>query len=60
MKRKGTREGTPLSQSEFISLIKEAEKGPFKPIGTFDKFRKDVLKKSKYGKQKNNLSRTSL
>jgi Txe/YoeB family toxin of Txe-Axe toxin-antitoxin module len=42
-KRKATRQGVPLSQVEFIALIKEAEKGPFKPLGTFEEFKKDVL-----------------
>lgn len=41
--RKVTRQGAPLPQSEFITLIKEAEKGPFKPLGTFEEFKKDVL-----------------
>lgn len=44
--------GSPLSQSEFMSLIKEAENGPFKTIGTFEEFRKDVLSvwKKRHGK----------
>jgi Txe/YoeB family toxin of Txe-Axe toxin-antitoxin module len=42
-KRKVTRQSDPLSQSEFIALIKEGEKGPFKPLGTFEEFKKDVL-----------------
>lgn len=50
--RKVTRQGDPLPQSEFITLIKEAEKGPFKPLGTFEEFRKDVLKMSKLWKTK--------
>jgi Txe/YoeB family toxin of Txe-Axe toxin-antitoxin module len=41
-----------MSQEEFVDLIKEAEKGPFKPLGSFDEFKNDVLNawKRKYGK----------
>ncbi len=44
--------GEPLSQQEFESLIKEAEKGPFKPLGSFDEFKIDILSawRKKYGK----------
>jgi len=44
--------GNPMSQEEFVDLIKEAEKGPFKPLGSFDEFKNDVLNawKRKYGK----------
>jgi hypothetical protein len=44
--------GEPMSQDEFMSLIKEAEKGPFKPLGSFDEFKSDVLSawKKKYEK----------
>lgn len=44
--------GTPMSQEEFVDLIKEAEKGPFKTLGSFDEFKNDVLNawKKKYGK----------
>lgn len=35
--------GEPMSQAEFVSLIKEAEQGSFKPLGSFDEFKKDVL-----------------
>lgn len=34
---------SPLSQSEFVGLIKEAEQGSFKAIGTFEEFKKDVI-----------------
>lgn len=41
--------GEPMSQEEFMDLIKEAEKGPFK---TMDNFVEDIksLWKKKYGK----------
>ena len=41
--------GEPMSQLEFVDLIKEAEKGPFK---TMDNFTEDILAlwKKKYGK----------
>lgn len=41
--------GEPMSQEEFVALIKEAEKGPFK---TMDNFVEDIkaLWKQKYGK----------
>ena len=41
--------GEPMSQEEFVSLIKEAEKGPFKSM---DNFTEDIkaLWKKKYGK----------
>lgn len=44
--------GEPMSQLEFVDLIKEAEKGSFKPLGSFDEFKNDVLSawKRKYGK----------
>jgi Txe/YoeB family toxin of Txe-Axe toxin-antitoxin module len=44
--------GEPMSQEEFVDLIKEAEKGPFKPLGSFDEFKNDVLNawKRKCGK----------
>lgn len=44
--------GEPMSQEEFVALIKEAEKGPFKPLGTFEEFKNDVLTawEKKYGK----------
>lgn len=44
--------GEPMSQEEFSDLIKAAEKGPFKPLGSFDEFKKDVLSvwKRKNGK----------
>lgn len=35
--------GEPMSKDEFVSLIKEAENGPFKPLGSFDEFKNDVL-----------------
>lgn len=43
---------TPLSQDEFIKLIKDGENGSFKPIGTFEEFKKDVLSvwKKRHGK----------
>lgn len=41
--RKVTRQGDPLPQSEFIALIKEGEKGPFKPLGTFEEFKKAII-----------------
>lgn len=34
---------TPLSQTDFISLVKEGENGTFKAVGTFEEFKKDVL-----------------
>lgn len=34
--------GDPMSHEEFEALIKEAEKGPFKPIGSFDEFKNDI------------------
>ena len=42
-KHKATRQGAPLSQSEFIALIKEGESGSFTPVGTFEEFKKEVL-----------------
>lgn len=41
--------GESMSQEEFVGLIKEAEKGPFK---TMDNFTEDILAlwKKKYGK----------
>ncbi len=44
--------GEAMSQEEFVDLIKEAEKGPFKPLGSFDEFKNDILSawKRKYGK----------
>ena len=44
--------GEPMSQGEFEALIKEAEKGPFKPLDSFDEFRKDIVStwEKKYGK----------
>ena len=44
--------GEPMSQEEFVDLIKEAEKGPSRPLGSFDEFKNDVLSawKRKYGK----------
>lgn len=44
--------GESMSQEEFVSLIQEAEKGSFKPLGSFDEFKNDVLSawKRKYGK----------
>ncbi|MBX3163487.1 MAG: hypothetical protein KF900_03330 [Bacteroidetes bacterium] len=35
--------GEPMSQEEFVVLIKEAEKGTFKPLSSFEDFRKDIL-----------------
>lgn len=35
--------GEPMSQGEFVDLIKEAEKGVFTPLGSFDDFKKDIL-----------------
>ena len=32
---------TPLSQTDFISLVKEGENGTFKAVGTFEEFKKD-------------------
>lgn len=32
-----------ISQEEFMNLIKDAEKGTFKPIGTFEEFRKNII-----------------
>ena len=34
---------SPLSQNDFVNLIKEGEKGSFKAVGTFEEFKKDVL-----------------
>lgn len=34
---------SPLSQDDFINLVKDGEKGAFKAIGTFEEFKKDVL-----------------
>lgn len=34
---------TPLSQTDFINLVKEGENGTFKAVGTFEEFKKDVL-----------------
>ena len=44
--------GESMSQEEFVDLIKEAEKGHFKPLGSFDEFKNNVLSawKRKYGK----------
>lgn len=44
--------GEPMAQEEFAALIKQAEKGPFKPLGSFDEFKSDVLStwKKMYGK----------
>lgn len=44
--------GEPMSQEEFVDLIKEAEKGPFKPLDSFDEFKNSILSawKRKYGK----------
>lgn len=41
--------GEPMSQVEFVALIKEAEKGPFKSM---DNFTEDILAlwKIKYAK----------
>ena len=41
--------GEPMLQEEFVALIKEAEKGPFKSM---DNFTEDILAlwKKKYGK----------
>ncbi|MBC7748409.1 MAG: hypothetical protein H7Z76_07510 [Methylotenera sp.] len=43
---------SPLSQNEFIKLIKDGEKGAFKAVGTFGEFKKDVLSvwKKRHGK----------
>ncbi|MFO0322328.1 MAG: hypothetical protein ACK504_07870 [Bacteroidota bacterium] len=42
----------PMSQEEFVNLIKEAENGSFKPLGSFDEFKNDILRawKRKYAK----------
>ncbi len=32
-----------LSQEDFICLITEAENGSFKPVGTFEEFKKDIM-----------------
>ena len=44
--------GTSLSPSEFKNLIAEGEKGPFKAVGSFEEFKKDVLSvwKKRHGK----------
>lgn len=44
--------GEPMSQEEFELLIKDAEKGPFKPLGSFEEFKNDILAawKRKYEK----------
>ncbi len=44
--------GEPMSQEEFVSLIKESEKGPFKPMGSGDEFVNDIVSawRKKYGK----------
>jgi len=44
--------GEPMSQEEFVALIKEAEKGPFKSLGSFDEFKTRIVSKwkKKYGK----------
>jgi Txe/YoeB family toxin of Txe-Axe toxin-antitoxin module len=44
--------GEPISQEEFVALIKEAEKGPFYELGSFEDFKKRILGKwkKKYGK----------
>ncbi len=36
-----------LTKAEFKKLVKEAEKGTFKKLGTFDEFKKDILAISK-------------
>lgn len=41
--------GEPMTQQEFVGLIKEAEKGPFKSM---ENFTEDIISlwKKKYGK----------
>jgi len=43
---------TPLSEKDFVNLIKECENGTFKAVGTFEEFKKDVLSvwKKRHGK----------
>jgi hypothetical protein len=35
--------GEPMPKEEFIALIKEAEKGPFHELGSFDDFKNRIL-----------------
>lgn len=34
---------TTLTKAEFKKLVKEGENGPFKKLGTFEEFKKDIL-----------------
>ncbi len=44
--------GEPMTQEEFLGIIKEAEKGQFHALGSFDEFKSDIISawKKKYGK----------